>query len=94
MSYIWQQNFTIENLDLFCLSPPPPYVMRPPVTDHVSVNQYVKLYMMRASGGANIMHPLNLGGGGATNGKNPKLFYYASTRCRSITVICAELNVA
>ena len=43
----------------------PQYVMRPPVTEHVLVNHYVKIWLVRL-GGANNMRPLSWGGGGQT----------------------------
>ena len=52
------------NSDLFRLCPPPPpqYVMRPPVTEHVPLHsKSLCKNMARASGGANNMRPLSWG---------------------------------
>ena len=57
-------NIRIEYKDIFRLCPPPPpqYVMHPPVTEQVSLNgKSLCENMARASGGANIMHPLSWG---------------------------------
>ena len=69
MSYIWQQNFTIENLDLFRLCPP--RMLCDPqsqITCHYIGNQYVKKYDACIRG-CKYYAPTKLGGGGAQTEK-------------------------
>ena len=48
---------------------PPQYVMRPPVTKHVSLHSKLLCKnIARASGGSNNMRPLSRGGGGGGGG--------------------------
>ena len=53
---------------------PPQYVMLPPVTEHVSLHcKSLCKNIARASGGCKQYAPTKLGGGGGgTNGKDPK----------------------